>query len=354
MAANSLEDAGSYERVANDVFVYGSVSLALAMAKETGLVHCLCTAHGPLTAQHMASQLKLKERYVPGGGDRGKEGAEARYWVPPTCRQTLQKAGVNTIMIASSVRHYAGVSKCIALDGPDSVDTGEESEESASEGFDALDDWALAHLAPITEKVLETPGLKQQLERGLRALEVGCGTGRLFLHLAAMFPNSHFTLTDLEPQAVQLARQHAEEKRLTNVDFQILDILNLPEDLKESFDWLLTAYVLHDLPHPLKGLRGVCKALKPGGHFSLVDMIVSSYVAENVKHWKVAAALYSMSTFNCIPESCRQSDTSQAPGACLGAEQAAELVEAAGMKVLGMGRSEALSFTAVCMCQKPE
>ena len=55
-------DMAAYERLTNDVYVHGSVSLALAMAQETGMIKVLCQAEGPLTSAHVARRAKLKER----------------------------------------------------------------------------------------------------------------------------------------------------------------------------------------------------------------------------------------------------------------------------------------------------
>ncbi|XP_076468915.1 S-adenosylmethionine-dependent methyltransferase Rv2258c-like [Babylonia areolata] len=354
-----MEDSASYERLANDVYVYGSVSLAMAMATETKMVDCLCTAQSPLTSADMAGQLKLKERYVGEilnsltaiglvqleAGTGGKEGKEARFWVPPSCRKALKKAAVDFVMVSSSAKQYADVRKCIDQDGPSYVESRFDSESS-----DDLDEWGIAYLDCITEGILETPGLKERLEKGIKAVEVGCGTGRLFLHFAALFPNSHFTLTELDPKPLEEARRRAEEEGLTNVTFQTLDVMLVPDELKESADWLLTCNVIYNLSGPLEALRGIRKALKRGGQYSLVDMFLSSFLADNVND-KAAAALYGMGAFNCIPSSEQQSGSAEALD--WGAEKAMELVEAAGMKVLGLTRSKAMNTTAVCMCQKP-
>ena len=55
-------DMAAYKRLTNDVYVHGSVSLALAMAQETGMIKVLCQAEGPLTSAHIARRAKLKER----------------------------------------------------------------------------------------------------------------------------------------------------------------------------------------------------------------------------------------------------------------------------------------------------
>ena len=52
----------AYERLTHEVYVHGSVSLALAMAQETGMIKVLCQAEGPLTSAQVAREAKLKER----------------------------------------------------------------------------------------------------------------------------------------------------------------------------------------------------------------------------------------------------------------------------------------------------
>ena len=59
---DSSRDVAAYKRLTNDVFVHGSVSLALAVAQETGMIKVLCQAEGPLTSAHIARRAKLKER----------------------------------------------------------------------------------------------------------------------------------------------------------------------------------------------------------------------------------------------------------------------------------------------------
>ncbi|KAL8605989.1 hypothetical protein ACOMHN_067171 [Nucella lapillus] len=356
-------DVASYERLANDVYMYGSVSMALAMATETGMIQCLCTADSPLSSAEVATQLKLKERYtrellnsltVAGlvqleAGTGGKEGREARYRVPPTSghRQALQKASTYTRIVSNVAQNFANVRPCFDQDGPLCY-------RYKASTFALMDKIVHQKQDMFSDAVLETPGLKQRLEKGIRALDVGCGTGRLPLYIAAMFPNSHFTLSDVVPEPLETARQLAEKEGLTNVSFQVIDVCHAQDDLTESFDLVTCRNVIHDLPYPGKALKEVCKMLKPGGHFSMLDMFTSSYVAENAKSFKVAAAMYAESAFKCIPESYQQPD-SAALGNCWGIEKATELVEAAGMRVLGLKRlTQDLRCAGLCMCQKPE
>ncbi|XP_076460896.1 S-adenosylmethionine-dependent methyltransferase Rv2258c-like [Babylonia areolata] len=356
---SAMEDPAKYESLANDVYVYGSVSLALAMAKETNMVDCLCSAESPLSSADIAGQLKLKERYVREvlnsltaiglvqleAGTGGKEGKEAKYWVPPPCRETLKTFGAFTLAISASVRHYPDMRKCFDLNGPPGVRYHPDS-------FQLMDKIAEVQVDSIVEAILETPGLRERLEKGIKALEVGCGTGWLFLRFASMFPSSHFTMTDPIAEPLEVARKKAESQGLKNVSFQVLDIFERPENLAENFDWVASMEVIHDLPYPLRALKEIVAMLKPGGQYSLVDQFVPGTIRDNVDS-RDAASLYAIGTFLCVPESFQQPD-SEALGPCWGTEKAYELVKAAGLTVLGLTRKESLGTLGVCMCQKPE
>ena len=54
-------------------------------------------------------------------------------------------------------------------------------------------------------------GLIEQLETGIRVLDVGCGLGVPTLMLAEAFPNSTFVGTDYHEESIRLARAAAEE-----------------------------------------------------------------------------------------------------------------------------------------------
>ena len=51
-------------------------------------------------------------------GTGGKDGREARYWVPQACRAAFSKAGVLSFLISAVVKRYQDVLKCFQQDGP--------------------------------------------------------------------------------------------------------------------------------------------------------------------------------------------------------------------------------------------
>ncbi|XP_076440343.1 S-adenosylmethionine-dependent methyltransferase Rv2258c-like [Babylonia areolata] len=361
MAANDgIPDEQTYGQIAGGVFTGGCVSMAMSLAVQTGLVKALMEASQPLTSQQLADLACLKERYVrellsslaalkliqvEGGGS--SEGQPPLFFLPPQHRLTFHSTALFTAFVSMTGSRFHSVRNLLSRDSPDH---GLPYDEDFFCGMELISDFTKDYIAAA---ILKTPGLKEKMESGLRALEVGCGSGSTVCHLAAQFPKSHFLLTDVTPEGVEHARRTVQRLGLTNVSVQVMDIHHTPGEWADCYDWILALDVIHDLPYPLKALQEVHRMLKPGGHFSMVDMFLSSYLSENVGN-PSAAALYSLSTFMCIPVSYQRAD-SQALGNCWGEQRARGMVREAGMEVVDIIETMPNSpgINALCMCQKP-
>ncbi|XP_076446884.1 S-adenosylmethionine-dependent methyltransferase Rv2258c-like [Babylonia areolata] len=363
MAANEgIPDEKAYAQLAGGVFTGGCVSMAMMMAMETGLVKALLEASQPLSSQQLADQTRLKERYVrellsslaalkliqlEEGGGASDDHSRYLFFLPAHHRHTFRKTAAWTTLVSIARSRFPRLRSLLHLDSPDQ---GLAYDDEFFCGLDILDDFTKDYIA---EAILKTPGLKEKMESGLRALEIGCGPGIVSCHLAAQFPNSHFLLTDVSPEGAEHARRTIQRLGLTNVSVEVMDIYHIPPDWADRYDWIFALDVIHDLPYPLKALQEVRRMLKPGGQFSMVDIFMSSNLSENVGN-PVAASLYAISTFMCIPESYQKVD-SHALGACWGEQQALRLVKEAGMEVLDMTDTmpDSPGVMALCMCQKP-
>ncbi|KAL8580143.1 hypothetical protein ACOMHN_044796 [Nucella lapillus] len=354
-------DEAAYKTLAGNIFVNGAVSIMMTLAQEIGLVKLLVDTATPLTSQDVASQLRLKERYIREllsslaalkliqveKGTGGKDEPAARFYLHPSHQHAFQKNALLTIYTTTSATRMPAIRASLPQDAPNC------GLLYATEEFNT---WV--HVTEFTKglvanTILKTPGLKEQMEKGIQAMEVGCGTGSVMCHLAAMFPKSHFLLTDLVPEGMEHAKNTAKKMNLTNVTFQLLNIFDTTDKLNDSFDWILAFDVIHDLPYPQEGLERIRKMLKPGGNLSMVDMFMSTYLRQNIGN-PTAAAMYAISTLNCIPESYQKED-SQALGACWGKEQARELVDKAGLHIIDFIDTfpENPGVFGLCMCQKP-
>ena len=106
--------------------------------------------------------------------------------------------------------------------------------------------------------------------KGEVVLEAGCGVGAQTVTLAAKNPDTRFVSVDACEQSLKQAEQRAWEAGLSNVEFRLADIFNLPFEA-DSFDHVFLCFVLEHLPNPDEALRRLMTVLKPGGSIVAIE-----------------------------------------------------------------------------------
>ncbi|MBI5033781.1 MAG: methyltransferase domain-containing protein [Chloroflexi bacterium] len=106
--------------------------------------------------------------------------------------------------------------------------------------------------------------------RGSQVLEAGCGVGAQTIILAQHSPQTHFTSIDISPLSLQVARTRASQHSISNVDFQVADIFNLPFETNR-FDHIFVCFVLEHLRQPVEALMRLRQVLKPGGTITVIE-----------------------------------------------------------------------------------
>jgi ubiquinone/menaquinone biosynthesis C-methylase UbiE len=102
------------------------------------------------------------------------------------------------------------------------------------------------------------------LRPGFKVLDCGCGPGTITLGLAQIVAPGEVIGTEIEESQVELARQNAIKRKVSNVQFQTADLYRLPfED--NSFDAVFISAVLGNLRKPGWGVAEAHRVLKPGG-----------------------------------------------------------------------------------------
>jgi ubiquinone/menaquinone biosynthesis C-methylase UbiE len=100
---------------------------------------------------------------------------------------------------------------------------------------------------------------------GMRVLDIAAGAGDQTLAIAQWVgTQGHVLATDLSPAAVALARGNAGRAGLSQVETRVADGQDLGV-AEATFDAAVCRLGLMFFPDPLRGLREMPQALRPGG-----------------------------------------------------------------------------------------
>jgi arsenite methyltransferase len=93
---------------------------------------------------------------------------------------------------------------------------------------------------------------------------------------------------DFTPAMIERARTNAEARGFENVEFRQGDIENIPVTSNKA-DVVVSNCVLNLVPNKHKVFSEIYRVLKPGGHFSISDIVLEGNLPEK---WKQVAELY--------------------------------------------------------------
>jgi 2-polyprenyl-3-methyl-5-hydroxy-6-metoxy-1,4-benzoquinol methylase len=179
-----------------------------------------------------------------------------------------------------------------------------------------------SHILPLVA------GLTDRLKTGISVLDAGCGSGKIIIRLAELFPRSKFTGLDLSEEAISRARAEAQSKQLSNITFTVKDLTDFDEtSIGEQFDLITTFDAVHDQAKPLNLLKGIYHALKSDGVYLMQDIKGSSHVHNNLTH-PIGPFLYTVSCMHCMTVSLAQGGDGL--GAMWGEEMTREYLQKAG------------------------
>lgn len=137
--------------------------------------------------------------------------------------------------------------------------------------------------------------LDSGIEKGMRVLDVGCGTGDLSMMAAELVGETGAVLgVDVAESALQAAEQSARESSILSVAFRQADILRLPKNIGR-FDAIIGRRVLMYQSDAAKCIRGLLAHLVLAGKmvFQESDRMAALSGAESLPlHTKVQAWIW--------------------------------------------------------------
>lgn len=334
----SVEGSMEKERVAQFAeTVYrdmaGAMSIGMGyLGQRTGLFDALAKA-GPMTSSKLAHQTGLQHRYV----EEWLKGMTAAGWLEhDEATETFGLPREHAYLIASEgTDHFMGG---LFLAGPALLSQASRVAQAFRDGggvpFEAFDsDWIeamdLMSSGPYEHRLAsywmgQLPDVTTRLESGGRALDLGCGVGRVSLALATAYPAAEVVGVDPDAGSIARARNSAAATGTERVSFVEGTISDLPaEDL---YDFVALFDCLHDLTDPVGTLSDIRSHLKPDGALMVMEPRAADCLADNVN--SLGTVYYGFSLFHCMTQSLAQGGPGL--GTCLGPERTMALLTEGG------------------------
>lgn len=122
-----------------------------------------------------------------------------------------------------------------------------------------------------------------RISRGDTVIDLGSGAGNdCFVARHETGPEGKVIGIDFTPSMIQKARTNAEKMGYNNVEFRQGDIDDMPVN-DEVADVVVSNCVLNLVPNKARVIREMYRVLKPGGHFSISDIVLVGELPDGLK-----------------------------------------------------------------------
>lgn len=122
-----------------------------------------------------------------------------------------------------------------------------------------------------------------QIKEGDRVLDLGSGAGNdCFVARELTGPTGKVIGLDMTKAMIDKARDNADKLGFNNVEFRMGDIEEMPIG-GNSIDVVVSNCVLNLVPDKKKAFCETFRVLKPGGHFSVSDVVVKGDLPDSFK-----------------------------------------------------------------------
>jgi len=139
------------------------------------------------------------------------------------------------------------------------------------------------------------------INKGDAVLDLGSGAGNdCFVAHSLVGEEGKVTGIDFTDEMLKKARQNASKLGFNNVEFVKGDIEDMPLS-DNSFNVVISNCVLNLVPNKQKAFAEIHRVLKPGGHFSISDVVLEGELPANLQS---AAEMYA----GCVSGAIQKQD----------------------------------------------
>lgn len=140
-----------------------------------------------------------------------------------------------------------------------------------------------------------------KIKKGDTVVDLGSGAGNdCFVARAEAGETGRVIGIDMTPAMVEKAKANAAKLGFSNVEFHLAEIENMPLN-DNTADVVVSNCVLNLVPNKVNAFREVYRILKPGGHFSISDIVLTGELPVQMK---AAATMYA----GCVSGAVQKDD----------------------------------------------
>ncbi len=122
-----------------------------------------------------------------------------------------------------------------------------------------------------------------KIEKGNTVIDLGSGAGNdCFVARKEAGEDGRVIGIDFTPAMIEKAKANAQKLGYSNVEFRQGDIENMPVSANTA-DVIVSNCVLNLVPDKDAVFKDIYRVLKPGGHFSISDVVLKGELPENIK-----------------------------------------------------------------------
>ncbi len=140
-----------------------------------------------------------------------------------------------------------------------------------------------------------------KIKPGDTVIDLGSGAGNdVFVARRLVGEAGRVIGIDMTQEMIEKAQENNRKLGYSNVEFRFGEIENLPVD-DNTADVVISNCVLNLVPSKLKAYQEIYRALKPGGHFSISDIVLTGILPAKIQ---AAAEMYA----GCVAGALKKED----------------------------------------------